>query len=168
MLAPSDRRPKFFWILCITQLFQNAAVQVYSSNLADIQVRTRGTKELAAGYNSALQGVVPIVLTPLAGLFFDVYGWRTAFISWTAVLYIIVFVLIGLTTVHPLAPILISSFALSTNALTFNAMIPVLVGTERLMGTAFGVWRAFVSTSLLQLFPSGTLVSCARCARTPR
>lgn len=136
--------PKFFWVLCSTQVLQNATVSVYSSNLADMQVVTRGTKELAAGYNSSLQGVIPIVLTPLAGLFFDKVGWRCIFISWTAALYVVVFALIGLTTVHPLAPILISSFALSTNAITFNACIPVLVGTQHLMGTAFGVWRAFV------------------------
>lgn len=60
-------------------------------------------------------------------------------------LYIIVFALIGLTKVHPLGPILLSSFALSTNALTFTASIPVLVGTDRLIGTAFGVWKSFVS-----------------------
>lgn len=57
----------------------------------------------------------------------------------------IVFALIGLTTVHPLAPILLSSFALSTNAITFIASIPVLVGNDALLGTAFGVWKAFVS-----------------------
>jgi hypothetical protein len=139
--------PKFFWVLCSTQVLQNAAVGVYSSNLADMQVVTRGTKELAAGYNSSLQGIIPIVLTPLTGLFFDKVGWRCIFISWTAALYVIVFALVGLTRVHPLAPILISSFALSTNAITFNACIPVLVGTQHLMGTAFGVWRAFVRST---------------------
>ena len=60
-------------------------------------------------------------------------------------MYIIVFALIGLTTVHPLAPILLSSFALSTNAITFIASIPILVGNDALLGTAFGVWKSFVS-----------------------
>lgn len=66
-------------------------------------------------------------------------------VSFTGALYVIVFALIGLTTVHPLAPILLSSFALSTNAITFIASIPVLVGNDALLGTAFGVWKAFVS-----------------------
>lgn len=110
-----------------------------------MQTKTRGTSTLAAGYNSSLQGVIPIILTPVAGLFFDKIGWRMAFISWTAALYIIVFVLMGFTQVHPLAPILISSFALVTNALAFIGSIPVLVGNDALLGTAFGVWKAFVS-----------------------
>ncbi|OCF73363.1 hypothetical protein I204_06595 [Kwoniella mangroviensis CBS 8886] len=135
--------PMFFWILCGTQLFQNSAVSVYTSNLADIQTVTRGTSKLAAGYNSSLQGIIPIILTPATGWFFDKFGYRMVFVSWTAILYIIVFSLIGFTTVHPLCPILISSFALTTNAITFIASIPVLVGDDRLLGTAFGVWKAF-------------------------
>jgi hypothetical protein len=146
---------------------QNAAVGVLSSNLADIQTQTRGTSKLAAGYNSSLQGVIPIILTPAVGAFFDRFGWRMPFgetalyvpaaqradhniVSFTAVIYIVVFVLIGLTTVHPLAPILLSSFALSTNAITFIASIPVLVGDDALLGTAFGVWKSFVSAHRLE------------------
>ena len=71
-------------------------------------------------------------------------------VSWTALLYIVVFVLIGFTTVHPLAPILLSSFALTSNALTYLASIPVLVGDDRLLGTAFGVWKAFVSNERIK------------------
>jgi MFS-type transporter involved in bile tolerance (Atg22 family) len=130
---------------CLPEIFQNSAVSVYTSNLADIQTATRGTSKLAAGYNSSLQSVIPIVLTPVVGLFFDRFGWRMIFVSATAALYVVVFVLIGLTKVHPLAPILISSFALSSNALTFIAAIPVLVGDDSLLGTAFGVWKSFVS-----------------------
>jgi MFS-type transporter involved in bile tolerance (Atg22 family) len=128
-----------------TEMFQNAAVSVYTSNVADIQSKTRGTSTLAAGYNSSLQGVIPIVLTPAVGWFFDHYGWRMAFVSWTGALYIVVFALLGFTTVHPLCPILLSSFALSTNAISFIASIPVLVGDDALLGTAMGVWKAFVS-----------------------
>lgn len=54
-------------------------VGVYSSNLADIQTQTRGTSALAAGYNSSLQSVVPIVMIPLVGAFIDRYGMRMFF-----------------------------------------------------------------------------------------
>ncbi|KAL7424462.1 hypothetical protein Q5752_000146 [Cryptotrichosporon argae] len=143
--------PKFFWIFTATQVFQNATVSVYTSNLADMQTVTRGTSTLAAGYNSSLQGIVPIVCTPLAGWFFDRYGWRMIFVSWTATLYIVVFALIGLTTVHPLGPIILSSFALSTNAITFTASIPVLVGNDALLGTAFGIWKAYANCNTIIL-----------------
>lgn len=69
----------FFWIFCGTQVLQNGSVTAYTSNLADIQTQTRGTSKLAAGYNASLQGVIPIVLTPAVGYFFDRFGWRMFF-----------------------------------------------------------------------------------------
>jgi len=64
-------------------------------------------------------------------------------VSWTAALYVVVFSLLGLTTVHPLVPIIMGSFALSTYALPFSASIPVMVGDPALLGTAIGIWKAF-------------------------
>lgn len=139
----------FFWILCGTEILQNAARTVYSVNVADIQSKTRGTSTLAAGYNASLQNVVTIVLVPCLGLFFDRYGWRMPFVSVGAALYIVVFALIGLTDVHPLAPVVLSSFALSFNVLPFVGSIPILINDESLMGTAYGVWSSFVSADLV-------------------
>lgn len=139
------RLPTFFWIICGTEVFQNSARTVYAANLADMQEKTRGTSTLAAGYNSSLQSVVTIVLVPLVGVFFDRYGWRMAFVSLGGALYVAVFVLIGLTTVNPLGPIVLSSFALSFNVIPFIGSIPILINDESLMGTGYGVWSAFVS-----------------------
>lgn len=58
-------------------------------------------------------------------------------------LYVLCFGLLGLTQVHPLVPILIGSFALSTYAIPFSASIPIIVGDPALLGTAIGVWKAF-------------------------
>lgn len=81
-------------------------------------------------------------------------------VSFTGALYIIVFALIGLTTVHPLCPILISSFALSTNAITFIASIPILVGDDSLLGTALGIWKAFANGNSIVLdVAAGAIVS---------
>lgn len=57
----------------------------------------------------------------------------------------VVFALIGLTTVNPLGPIILSSFALSFNVIPFTASIPLLVNDPTMMGTAYGVWTSFVS-----------------------
>jgi hypothetical protein len=56
---------------------------------------------------------------------------------------VVVFALLGLTQVHPLIPIILGSFALSTYALPFSASIPVMVGDSALLGTAIGIWKAF-------------------------
>jgi hypothetical protein len=57
----------------------------------------------------------------------------------------VVFALIGLTTVNPLGPIILSSFALSFNVIPFTASIPLLINDPTMMGTAYGVWTSFVS-----------------------
>jgi len=154
----------FFWILCGTEILQNAARTVYSVNVADIQTKTRGTSTLAAGYNASLQNVVTIVMVPCLGLFFDRYGWRMPFVSVGAALYMVVFALIGLTKVHPLGPVILSSFALSFNVLPFISSIPILINDESLMGTAYGVWSSFASCTplsfaLLTLYRSRVTIS---------
>ncbi|ORY34568.1 major facilitator superfamily domain-containing protein [Naematelia encephala] len=143
--------PMFFWIVCLTQVPQSAIIGVYSSNLADIQTRTRGTSTLAAGYNSSVQSIIPIVMTPLVGMFFDKVGWRMVFVSLSAILHILTFSLMGFTTINALCPIIISSFGFTSDVITLVASIPVLVGDDALLGTAFGVWKAFLNTNSIVL-----------------
>lgn len=114
-----------------------------------MQERTRGTTTLAAGYNSSLQSVVTIVLNPLLGMFFDKFGWRMPFVSLGAACYMVVFALIGLTTVNPIGPIVLSSFALSFNILPWIGSIPLVVTNQDLIGTAYGVFSSFVSGQYL-------------------
>lgn len=89
--------------------------------------------------------MVTIVLNPLLGLFFDRFGWRMPFVSLGAALYMVVFALIGLTTVNPIGPIVLSSFALSFNILPWIGSIPLVVTDQNLVGTAYGVFSSFVS-----------------------
>jgi hypothetical protein len=63
----------------VTQMLQGGGTRVWLRNIADIQVKSRGTDEETAGYNAALQTVIPIILTPATGLFFDRIGWRMVF-----------------------------------------------------------------------------------------
>lgn len=96
--------PAAFWIITISQLFQNAAVETYISLSASMVQDTRGASNLTSGYTAAVGQVIPIVVTPLVGLFFDMYGHRMFFVSATAALYIIVFGLLGFTQVNAFIP----------------------------------------------------------------
>lgn len=151
--------PKFYWIMNITQMLQGGATRVWLRNIADIQVKSRGTDEQTAGYNAALQTVIPILLTPATGLFFDRIGWRMVFVTTTSLIWLLVWGLAGFTKVNFLAPVLISSFAYVTNLIPFMATVPILLPTNELVGTAFGVWQSFVSLPVLTLsYISKTLV----------
>lgn len=138
--------PAAFWLIAISQLLQSGVVSAYSSNSSETIQLTRGSTRLVAGYTSSLSQVIPIVMTPLVGLFFDRFGSRMHFVSGTAALWVLVFALLAYApSVHPLAPVLIGSVALSSNAIPFIAGIPLLVPSQASIGTAFGIWKAFNS-----------------------
>ncbi|PWZ00851.1 LOW QUALITY PROTEIN: MFS general substrate transporter [Testicularia cyperi] len=158
--------PAAFWLVTMSQILQAGTVNAYTSNLAEMVEVTRGTTKLTAGYTSSLSQVIPIVLTPLVGLAFDLFGRRMYYVSATAALWVLVFSLLGFSDVHPLAPVILGSVALSSNAIPFIASIPLLVPSQISIGTAFGIWKAFnsagstimdVSTGAIQdLTPTGT------------
>lgn len=75
-----------------------------TGNLAEVVEITRGTTKLTAGYTSGIAQILPIVLTPALGLFFDRYGRRTQFIAGTAALWVLVFSLLNFSSCHPLIP----------------------------------------------------------------
>lgn len=138
--------PASFWLITISQLLQSGVISSYSSNSSEAIQLTRGSTRLTAGYTSSLAQVLPIVLTPLVGLFFDRFGKRMHFVSGTALLWVLVFALLAYApSVHPLAPVLLGSLALSSNAIPFIASIPLLVPSQGSIGTAFGIWKAFNS-----------------------
>ncbi|GAA5901154.1 hypothetical protein JCM6882_006131 [Rhodosporidiobolus microsporus] len=134
--------PACFWMVAISQLLQSGAVGTYSSNLADTVRVTRNKTQEAAGYTAAIGQIIPIVLTPCLGAFFDRFGHRVHWITFTALFWILVWSLLAYTTVHALCPTILGSFALAFNALPFIASIPLLVPSQANLGTAFGIWKA--------------------------
>ncbi|WFD31152.1 hypothetical protein MSPP1_002186, partial [Malassezia sp. CBS 17886] len=95
-------------------------------------------------YQGGLDQAIPIVLTPIFGFLIDRFGGRAYLISYTACIYILALALLAYATnVSALAPVLLSSLALSSNDLPFEATIPLIVQTKTSLGTAFGGWKAF-------------------------
>lgn len=135
--------PASFWVLVLLQTLQSGVVASYKSNLADVVRVTRNTSMFRAGWTSGMDYIIPIVLTPAFGLLFDYTGRRSYYVSYTAAVYIVAFALLAFTRVHELAPILLGSLAYTTNSIPFMASLPLLVPSQRLIGTAYGVWRTF-------------------------
>lgn len=86
--------------------------------------------------------VLPIVLTPFIGMAVDRYGHRFHLTALAPLLWITACAVIGWSNVHPLLPVVISSFAGMINAFPFQITIPLLVRDQDKLGTAFGVWRS--------------------------
>ena len=86
--------------------------------------------------------VLPIVVTPFIGLAVDRYGHRLHLTALAPLLWITACAVIGWSDVHPLLPVVISSFAGMINSFPFQVTIPLLVLDQDKLGTAFGVWRS--------------------------
>ncbi|KZV66987.1 MFS general substrate transporter [Peniophora sp. CONT] len=134
--------PAAYWVFVLSQLLQSGAVNTYSSNTADAISVTRNATTEAAGYTSSLAQVIPIVLTPVLGFFFDRFGLRMHWVTLTAALWVIVFALLAYTQVNALCPVLLGSFALAFNALPWAAIMPLIVADQANLGTAFGIYKA--------------------------
>ncbi|KDN50038.1 hypothetical protein RSAG8_01374, partial [Rhizoctonia solani AG-8 WAC10335] len=89
------------------------------------------------------QQVIPIFLSPFLGAFFDRYGRRMLFISITSCIWIMVFAVLGFSTVNALFPMVFSSVALSFNAMPFVCSVPILVASQDQIGTGYGLYKAF-------------------------
>ncbi|EST10225.1 Major facilitator superfamily [Kalmanozyma brasiliensis GHG001] len=137
--------PASFWLITMTQILQAGSVNAYNANLPEVVQITRGKSKLMAGYASSVGQVPPIVLTPLLGLMFDLFGRRMYYVSGCAALWVVVFALLAYTQVNAYVPVVLGSIALSFNALPFLASIPLLVPNQASIGTAFGIWKCFNS-----------------------
>lgn len=143
--ASISTMPSFFYVMVMTQILQSGVIGAFNSNKAEVIEITRGTTKLVAGYTSSISLIIPIVLTPCIGLFFDRFGKRMYVGGCQAALWCLVMVLLAYTTVHPLIPIVLSSFASSAQLLPFYGSIPIIVQSQTSIATAFGVWKAFNS-----------------------
>lgn len=135
--------PRFFWLVVCTQIMQSGVVGGFNGLSADIISTTRGSTAQTAGYTSSMQQIIPIILCPVLGGFFDFFGNRMLVVSFTSALWIVVYSLIGYTTVNALGVMIIASLALAFNALPFIASIPLMVPSQLELGLAFGIWKAF-------------------------
>ncbi|ETS83876.1 hypothetical protein PFICI_05752 [Pestalotiopsis fici W106-1] len=142
-----NRVPRFFWLVACTQILQAGVVGSFNGLNADIITVTRGSTAQIAGYTSALQQVIPIICTPLIGLFFDTFGFRMMVVSFTSAIWILVYCLIGFTETNALGTMIIASLGSAFNAIPFLVSIPLMVPSQVELGLVFGIWKAFNNSS---------------------
>ncbi|PKI82931.1 hypothetical protein MVES1_003772 [Malassezia vespertilionis] len=139
--------PAAYWLICCTQILQSGTIDAYASNSPELIQVTRGVSTEVAAYQGGLDQVIPIVLSPVFGFLIDQFGKRHYLISYTAAIYILAYALLAYTwNVSALAPVLLSSLALSSNDIPFEATIPLIVSSKTSLGAAYGGWAAFYSS----------------------
>ncbi|KAJ6491490.1 hypothetical protein DFH09DRAFT_1453397 [Mycena vulgaris] len=130
---------KFFALIAAGAVFSAASGSpVLGLNLRDDALAATADSSSVAGDTAVTVANGPqtdvlkpdpncFILYPCVGPLFDRYGRRVYCVSATALLWILVYSLMGFTQVHPMVPAILGSFALSFNAIPFIAAIPATV-----------------------------------------
>ncbi|ORY80661.1 major facilitator superfamily domain-containing protein [Leucosporidium creatinivorum] len=138
--------PAFFWLLAVSQFFQNGVAQTYIQLQADMITQTRGTKLSTAGWMTAV-GQAPIVfLSPMIGLAIDRWGCRMHYTPLAAFLFLLCFILMQWTQVNGIAMTVIQGLAISVNVTPMTISIPLLCSSLGHVGTGEGTYQAFINS----------------------
>ncbi|RKL35152.1 hypothetical protein BFJ70_g8010 [Fusarium oxysporum] len=100
--------PWAYLMLPATPLLQSGAAGGLSTSSADI-IFLKGYTEEVAGYLSAAQRILPIVLSPVLGLDIGKYGHLFHYVAAAPILWIISCSPLGFTNVYPTAALVFSS-----------------------------------------------------------
>lgn len=146
--------PKLYWFLLVV-LYVQAAINVsfLSINTELIQERFNTTTVLA-GYISALNTAIPIVLCPLTGIFIDKIGYRAIILLSASYCTLIAWIL--LMTTNSISAdyiaIIFTSLSIPLTIVPVPSMIYILIEDKNLFTTATGLKWCISSagTSLIQ------------------
>lgn len=72
------RFPPYFWLILFIEFVYAAVWTVHQSVATELVQIHFGTTQVIAGYKASISQVVPIVTTPVLGLFMDLFGRRVS------------------------------------------------------------------------------------------
>jgi len=125
----------FVNILCVTFYSGVLAFVAFSNKFL---TSTYGMSEIRAGFYGSLIFVSTMIATPLFGLFADKFGKRATIMITGSFLIVPAYLMLALTTVHPVVSIVMIGIAFSLVPAALWASVPILVEESRL-GTAMGL-----------------------------
>ncbi|KAI8147347.1 major facilitator superfamily domain-containing protein [Fennellomyces sp. T-0311] len=144
--------PLFFWhVIVIEFLFASvwSSFQTISTDL----VQTRfGTTGVLAGYTASASQVVPIIATPLLGVFMDIFGHRIKILTLSGIFMIISAILLGWTYVNAVVGMVFYSFSLAFGTLPMITSIAMIMESSY-VGTGLGIYKSSnnVGTAILDI-----------------
>lgn len=72
--------PSAFYLFAVSWIFQPSVFSTFNQIVADLVKVHYNVSAEQGGYYSALTQVIPVVMTPLGGVFVDLYGRRPQFV----------------------------------------------------------------------------------------
>ena len=127
-----------YWLialLCVT--FYSAVLPFIAFSNIFLQKKF-GMTAAQGGFYISLVFVATMICTPLFGLLVDKIGKRSTILILGSLLLIPVYLILGLTSLHPAFPIFFLGISFSIVPAVLWSCVPIMVGEKRL-GTAYGL-----------------------------
>ncbi|KAI8374536.1 major facilitator superfamily domain-containing protein [Radiomyces spectabilis] len=144
--------PIHYWHIILIE-FIFAAVwssfQTISTELVQVHF---GTDAVLAGYKASASQVVPIVATPLLGLFMDIFGCRVIILLISAIFLILSSGLLGWTYVDAVVGMVFYSISLAFGPIAMITSIGMILPSDYI-GTGLGIYKSSnnVGTTILDI-----------------
>lgn len=153
------RFPPYFWLILFIEFVFAAVWTVHQSVATELVQIHFGTTQVVAGYKASTSQIVPIVTTPVLGLFMDLFGRRVSVCKWilphkddddshdgcflvicSAALFMISCGLLGWTMVEPVVGMILYSFSLAFGPISMITSIGMILPSDYI-GTGLGLFK---------------------------
>ncbi|KAI9251198.1 major facilitator superfamily domain-containing protein [Sporodiniella umbellata] len=144
--------PAIYWqILLIEFIFAAVWSAFQTINTELVQVRFNSTGILA-GYTASASQTVPIVATPILGVFMDVFGGRVTILLASALFLILSFGLLGWAYISAVVGMVFYSISLAFGPISMITSIGMVLPSDYI-GTGLGMYKSAnnVGTSILDI-----------------
>ncbi|KAI9498264.1 major facilitator superfamily domain-containing protein [Zychaea mexicana] len=150
--------PPYFWHIILIEFIFAAVWTVHQSVATELVQIHFGTTQKLAAYKASVSQVVPIVVTPILGVFIDLVGQRVKIckthitVLLSAAFFVISCGLLGWTYVEPIAGMILYSFSLAFGPITMITSIGMILPSDYI-GTGLGLFKSSnnIGSSILDI-----------------
>ncbi|KAG0171388.1 hypothetical protein DFQ28_001071 [Apophysomyces sp. BC1034] len=144
--------PVYFWHIALIEFIFAAVWSSFQTISTEFVQKHFGGSDSLAGYQASASQVVPIVATPLLGLFMDSFGHRVVILLISAIFLILSTILLGWTYVSPVVGMVFYSISLAFGPISMITSIGMILPSDYI-GTGLGIYKSSnnVGTTILDI-----------------
>ncbi|KAF7724031.1 hypothetical protein EC973_001438 [Apophysomyces ossiformis] len=144
--------PVFFWHIALIEFIFAAVWSSFQTISTEFVSMHFGGTQTLAGYKASASQVVPIVATPLLGLFMDAFGCRVLVLIISAIFLILSSVLLGWTYVSAVVGMVFYSISLAFGPIAMITSIGMILPSDYI-GTGLGIYKSSnnIGTTILDI-----------------
>ncbi|KAI9313833.1 major facilitator superfamily domain-containing protein [Dichotomocladium elegans] len=147
LLSTALQFPDFYWAILGIEFMYSAVWSSFITISAElVQTRSEDISGRSAGYQASMALIVPVIGSPLVGMFMDKFGHRVTMLFLSTVFLIGNIILLGwVPAAHAVIGMILFSFSLTLGPIAMITSIGMLL-PSRFIGLGLGLFKSANST----------------------